>query len=90
MQISDEGMAALKKSQEVKGSINPDKIMKAQEFLAHHDALYAEQMATVMDTITDGMRVTQEIAMRMSCGMVGLLFMADLSFFDTVFYKYRF
>lgn len=39
------------------------------DFLAHHDALYAEQMATVMNTINDGMEVAQEIARRMSKGI---------------------
>lgn len=45
-----------------------DKIRKAREFLAKHDALYAEQMATVMDTINDGMQVAIEVAKRMSSG----------------------
>lgn len=45
-----------------------DKIRQANEFWAAHDALYAEQMATVMNTINDGMQVAQEIARRMSSG----------------------
>lgn len=44
------------------------KIMQADEFLAQHDKLYGEQQAAVMDTITDGMAVAQEIARRMSSG----------------------
>ncbi|MBP3459254.1 MAG: hypothetical protein J6K58_08600 [Lachnospiraceae bacterium] len=44
------------------------KIQQADEFWAEHDRLYAEQMATVMDTITDGMAVAQEIARRMASG----------------------
>ena len=44
------------------------KIRQADEFWAAHDALYAEQMATVMNTINDGMQVAQEIARRMSSG----------------------
>lgn len=44
------------------------KLQQADEFWAEHDRLYAEQMATVMDTITDGMAVAQEIARRMSSG----------------------
>lgn len=45
-----------------------DKIKQADAFLAQHDALYAEQMATVMDTINDGMQVAQEIYRRMASG----------------------
>ncbi|MCM1500082.1 MAG: hypothetical protein NC124_16590, partial [Clostridium sp.] len=45
-----------------------DKIKRADAFLAQHDALYAEQMATVMDTIHDGMQVAQEIYRRMASG----------------------
>ena len=45
-----------------------DKIRKEREFLAKHDTLYAEQMATVMDTINDGMQVAIEVAKRMSSG----------------------
>lgn len=45
-----------------------EKIKQANEFWAQHDALYAEQMATVMNTISDGMQVAQEIARRMSSG----------------------
>lgn len=41
---------------------------RADEFLAQHDKLYAEQQAAVMKTITDGMAVAQEIARRMSSG----------------------
>ena len=49
--------------------ISPEeKIKQADEFLAQHDKLYAEQQATVMKTITDGMAVAQEIARRMSSG----------------------
>lgn len=44
------------------------KIKQADDFLAQHDKLYAEQQAAVMDTITDGMAVAQEIARRMSSG----------------------
>lgn len=44
------------------------KIQQADEFWAEHDRLYAEQMATMMDTITDGMAVAQEIARRMASG----------------------
>ena len=44
------------------------KIKQANEFLAQHDKLYAEQQAAVMETITDGMAVAQEIARRMSSG----------------------
>ncbi|MDE6626446.1 MAG: hypothetical protein K2K56_08765 [Lachnospiraceae bacterium] len=44
------------------------KIKQADEFLAQHDKLYAQQQATVMETITDGMAVAQEIARRMSSG----------------------
>lgn len=45
------------------------KIKQADEFLAQHDKLYAEQQAAVMETITDGMAVAQEIARRMSSGV---------------------
>ena len=45
-----------------------EKIKQADEFWAQHDALYAEQMATVMNTIKDGMQTAQEIARRMSSG----------------------
>ena len=45
-----------------------EKIKKADEFWAQHDALYAEQMATVMNTIKDGIQTDQEIARRMSSG----------------------
>ena len=49
--------------------ISTEKKMKqADEFLAQHDKLYAEQQATVMETITDGMAVAQEIARHMSSG----------------------
>lgn len=44
------------------------KIKQADEFLAQHDKLYAEQQAAVMKTITDGMAAAQEIARRMSSG----------------------
>lgn len=44
------------------------KMKQADEFLAQHDKLYAEQQAAVMETITDGMAVAQEIARRMSSG----------------------
>lgn len=44
------------------------KVRQADEFLAQHDKLYAQQQAAVMDTITDGMAVAQEIARRMSSG----------------------
>ena len=44
------------------------KIKQADEFLAQHDKLYAEQQAAVMETIADGMAVAQEIARRMSSG----------------------
>ena len=44
------------------------KINQADEFLAQHDKLYGEQQAAVMETITDGMAVAQEIARRMSSG----------------------
>lgn len=44
------------------------KMQQADAFLAQHDKLYAEQQAAVMDTITDGMAVAQEIARRMSSG----------------------
>lgn len=44
------------------------KIKQADEFLAQHDKLYGEQQAAVMETITDGMAVAQEIARRMSSG----------------------
>ena len=59
-----------KKENEGNASVlsDADKIRKAQEFLAKHDALYAEQMATVMDTINDGMQVAIEVAKRMSSG----------------------
>ena len=45
-----------------------NKIKQADEFLAQHDKLYAEQQAAVMKTITEGMAVAQEIARRMSSG----------------------
>lgn len=45
-----------------------EKKRKAADFLAQKDKLHAEQMATVMNTITDGMRVAQEISRRMSSG----------------------
>ena len=49
--------------------ISAEKKMKqADEFLAQHDQLYAEQQAAVMETITDGMAVAQEIARRMASG----------------------
>ena len=44
------------------------KIKQADEFLMQHDKLYAEQQAAVMETITDGMAVAQEIVRRMSSG----------------------
>ncbi|MBD5509856.1 MAG: hypothetical protein HDR08_01140 [Lachnospiraceae bacterium] len=44
------------------------KMKQADAFLAQHDKLYAEQQAAVMETITDGMAVAQEIARRMSSG----------------------
>lgn len=44
------------------------KIKQADEFLAEHDKLYAEQQAAVIETITDGMAVAQEISRRMSSG----------------------
>lgn len=44
------------------------RINQADEFLAQHDKLYGEQQAAVMETITDGMAVAQEIARRMSSG----------------------
>ena len=44
------------------------KIAQADGFLAQHDKLYAEQQAAVIETITDGMAVAQEIARRMSSG----------------------
>lgn len=47
---------------------NNYKTKQADEFLAQHDKLYAEQQAAVMETITDGMAVAQEIARRMSSG----------------------
>ena len=45
-----------------------DKLKQAKEFWAKHDALYAEQMTAVMDTINDGMQVALEVAKRMSKG----------------------
>ena len=45
-----------------------NKMKQADEFLAQHDKLYAEQQAAVMKTITEGMAVAQEIARRMSSG----------------------
>lgn len=45
-----------------------NKMKQADEFLAQHDKLYAEQQAAVMKTITDGMAVAQEIVRRMSSG----------------------
>lgn len=45
-----------------------ERIKQANEFWMQHDALYAEQMATVINTITDAMRTAQEIARRMSSG----------------------
>ncbi len=53
---------------EIKQISAEEKIKQANEFWAQHDALYAEQMATVMNTITDGMQTAQEIARRMSSG----------------------
>lgn len=44
------------------------KLKQANEFWAAHDQLYAEQISTVMNTITDGMAVAQEIMRRMCSG----------------------
>lgn len=45
-----------------------EKLRQADEFYAKHDELYAQQMASVMKTIGDGMEVAQEIFRRMSSG----------------------
>ena len=45
-----------------------EKLRQADEFYAKHDELYAQQMASVMKTIGDGMEAAQEIFRRMSSG----------------------
>lgn len=55
-------------SDEARNRIKEEKLRQADEFYAKHDELYAQQMASVMKTIGDGMEVAQEIFRRMSSG----------------------
>lgn len=53
---------------QLNGISKEDKIKRADEFLVKHDALYAEQMSTVMNTINDGMQTARQIYMRIASG----------------------
>lgn len=65
--ISDEARNRIKEKPASKMTAE-EKLRQADEFYAKHDELYAQQMASVMKTIGDGMEVAQEIFRRMSSG----------------------